>query len=51
MEGLHTKTIVEKGVWEDNFALGHGYLRLKLQFILNDEDRDRIRMMVLLTPL
>ncbi|XP_028775282.1 uncharacterized protein LOC114732161 isoform X2 [Neltuma alba] len=43
--GFHTKSIVEKGVWEDIFALGHGHLRLKLQFILNDEDRDRIRMM------
>ncbi|XP_028774219.1 uncharacterized protein LOC114731246 [Neltuma alba] len=46
--GFHTKSIVEKGVWEDIFALGHGHLRLKLQFILNDEDRDRIRMMVLI---
>ncbi|XP_054822461.1 uncharacterized protein LOC129320837 isoform X2 [Prosopis cineraria] len=43
--GFHTKPIVEKGVWEDIFPLGHGHLRLKLQFILNDEDRDRIRMM------
>ncbi|KAI9083014.1 hypothetical protein K1719_035029 [Acacia pycnantha] len=43
--GFQTKSIVEKGVWEDIFALGHGHLRLKLQFILSDEDRDKIRMM------
>lgn len=38
--------ILEKGVWEDNFPLGGGNLHLKLQVILSDEERDRIRMMV-----
>lgn len=38
--------ILEKGVWEDTFPLGDGHLHLKLQFILNDEERDRIRIMV-----
>lgn len=47
MEGFQTKSIVEKGVWEEIFSLGDGHLHLKLQFILNDEERDRIRMMVL----
>ncbi|KAF7806719.1 uncharacterized protein G2W53_038880 [Senna tora] len=45
LEGFHSKSIVEKGVWEDIFSLGHGHLHLKLQFILNDEERDRIRRM------
>ncbi|KAH1209371.1 hypothetical protein GmHk_15G043923 [Glycine max] len=41
--GVQIKLILEKGVLEDNFPLGGGHLRLKLQFILSDEERDRIR--------
>ncbi|RDX83115.1 hypothetical protein CR513_35999 [Mucuna pruriens] len=41
--GVQIRLIVEKGVWEDNFPLGGGHLRLKLQFILSDEERDKIR--------
>jgi len=40
--------ILQKGVWEDMFPLGEGQLHLKLQVILSDEERDRIRMMVLI---
>ncbi|XP_061362781.1 uncharacterized protein LOC133306471 isoform X2 [Gastrolobium bilobum] len=43
--GVHIRLILEKGVWEDTFPLGAGHLHLKLQFILNDEERDRIRIM------
>lgn len=41
--------ILEKGVWEDTFPLGEGYLHLKLQVVLSNEERDRIRMMVLIS--
>lgn len=41
--GVQIRLILEKGVWEDNFPLGGGHLRLKLEFILSDEERDRIR--------
>ncbi|KAK7411944.1 hypothetical protein VNO78_03389 [Psophocarpus tetragonolobus] len=41
--GVQIKLILEKGVFEDNFPLGGGHLRLRLQFILSDEERDRIR--------
>ncbi|XP_027360173.1 uncharacterized protein LOC113868610 isoform X2 [Abrus precatorius] len=41
--GVEVRLILEKGVWEDIFPLGVGHLHLKLQFILNDEERDRIR--------
>ncbi|XP_058758601.1 uncharacterized protein LOC131631843 isoform X3 [Vicia villosa] len=43
--GVHIRMILEKGVWEDTFPLGEGYLHLKLQVVLSDEERDKIRMM------
>ncbi|XP_045789926.1 nucleolar protein dao-5 isoform X2 [Trifolium pratense] len=43
--GVHIRLILEKGVWEDMFPLGEGQLHLKLQVVLSDEERDRIRMM------
>ncbi|XP_027902018.1 uncharacterized protein LOC114162359 isoform X3 [Vigna unguiculata] len=43
MAGIQIKLILEKGVLEDKFPLGGGHLRLKLQVILSDEERDRIR--------
>lgn len=49
MAGVQIKLILEKGVLEDNFPLGGGHLRLKLQFILSDEERDRIRSLVLIS--
>jgi hypothetical protein len=41
--------ILEKGVWEDMFPLGEGQLHLKLQVVLSDHERDKIRMMVLIS--
>ncbi|KAK2395537.1 putative replication factor C subunit [Trifolium repens] len=43
--GVHIRMILEKGVWEDMFPLGEGQLHLKLQVVLSDHERDRIRMM------
>ncbi|CAK8531932.1 unnamed protein product [Lathyrus sativus] len=43
--GVYIRMILEKGVWEDTFPLGEGYLHLKLQVVLSNEERDRIRMM------
>ncbi|KAI4344505.1 hypothetical protein L6164_011723 [Bauhinia variegata] len=42
---IEAKSIVEKGGWEDFFPLGSGHLHLKLQFILNDQEREKIRIM------
>lgn len=39
--------ILEKGVWDDVFSVeGGGLIHMKLEFILGDEERDRIRSMV-----
>ncbi|KAM0974842.1 uncharacterized protein LOC126605084 isoform X2 [Malus sylvestris] len=44
--GVEVKSIVEKGIWDDLFPLsGGGFVRMKLQFVLNEEERNRIRMM------
>ncbi|PIA64373.1 hypothetical protein AQUCO_00100093v1 [Aquilegia coerulea] len=44
--GINTKLVVEKGFWNDLFPLeGGGYLRMKLQFILSEEERKRIQEM------
>ncbi|CAI8589860.1 unnamed protein product [Vicia faba] len=43
--GVYIRMILEKGVWEDTFPLGEGYLHLKLQVVLSDEERNKIRMM------
>ncbi|XP_068328031.1 uncharacterized protein [Pyrus communis] len=44
--GVEVKSIVEKGLWEDLFPLNEGgFVRMKLQFVLNEEERNRIRMM------
>lgn len=46
--GVETTSIVEKGIWDDLFLLeGGGHVHMKLQFVLSEEERDRIRMMVL----
>ena len=39
--------MVEKGILDDTFPLeGGGHVRMKLQFVLSEEDRHRIRLMV-----
>ncbi|KAM5547406.1 hypothetical protein ABKV19_001744 [Rosa sericea] len=44
--GIETRSIVEKGLWDDFFPLkGGGFLHMKLQFVLNEEERNQIRMM------
>lgn len=46
--GVESKSIVEKGLWDDFFPLdGGGQVHMKLQFILNEDERNRIRLMVL----
>ncbi|GMY36293.1 hypothetical protein FCV25MIE_31535 [Fagus crenata] len=43
---VETKSIVEKGLWDDLFPLeGGGHVHMKLQVILSEEERNRIRMM------
>ncbi|XP_023744319.1 uncharacterized protein LOC111892508 isoform X2 [Lactuca sativa] len=42
--GIRTMSIIEKGTWDDLFPIeGGGLIHMKLQFILNDEERNRIR--------
>ncbi|XWS26703.1 hypothetical protein CRYUN_Cryun26dG0053100 [Craigia yunnanensis] len=44
--GVETRLVVEKGVWDDIFSLeGGGHVHMKLQFVLNEEERQRIRIM------
>ncbi|XP_024017259.1 uncharacterized protein LOC21409892 [Morus notabilis] len=44
--GVETKLIVEKGIWDDIFPLeGGGHVQMKLQFVLNEDERNRIRLM------
>ncbi|KAK9275835.1 hypothetical protein L1049_023107 [Liquidambar formosana] len=44
--GVETMTVVQKGLWDDYFPLeGGGHVHMKLQFILSEEDRNRIRIM------
>ncbi|XP_050369268.1 uncharacterized protein LOC126787410 isoform X2 [Argentina anserina] len=44
--GIETRSIVEKGLWDDFFPLkGGGFLHMKLQFVLSEEERNQIRMM------
>lgn len=44
--GVETKSIVEKGLWDAFFPLkGGGLVHMKLQFVLNEEERIRIRSM------
>lgn len=45
LTGIQTMSIVEKGSWDEIFPLdGGGYVHLKLQFVLNQEERNRIRL-------
>lgn len=45
--GVEIKSIVEKGLWDDLFPLeGGGHVHMKLQFVLSEEERSQIRMMV-----
>ncbi|XP_057501603.1 uncharacterized protein LOC130785437 isoform X2 [Actinidia eriantha] len=43
---VQTKLVVEKGSWDEFLPLeGGGRVRTKLQFVLNEEERNRIRKM------
>lgn len=47
---VQTLSIVEKGYWDDFFQLeGGDYVHMKLQFILSEDDRNRIRNVVIYT--
>ncbi|XP_022867802.1 uncharacterized protein LOC111387478 isoform X2 [Olea europaea var. sylvestris] len=44
--GIQTRTIIEKGCWDEIISLeGGGHVHMKLQFVLSEEDRCRIRVM------
>ncbi|ESR64696.1 hypothetical protein CICLE_v10010605mg, partial [Citrus x clementina] len=44
--GVETRLVVEKGLWDDIFSLeGGGHVHLRLQFILTEDERYRIRIM------
>ncbi|GMI97801.1 hypothetical protein like AT5G56850 [Hibiscus trionum] len=44
--GVETRLVVEKGVWDDIFSFeGGGHVHMKLQFVLSEEERQRIRIM------
>ncbi|GAB2268389.1 hypothetical protein Dimus_003352 [Dionaea muscipula] len=44
--GVQTRLIVEKGSWDDSLAFeGGGRVHMRLRFVLNDEERQRIRAM------
>lgn len=46
--GVHSMEIVEKGIWDDLFPLEEGgHVHMKLRFSLSEEDRNRIRGVVL----
>ncbi|XP_039032651.1 uncharacterized protein LOC120167824 [Hibiscus syriacus] len=44
--GVETRLVVEKGVWDDIFSLeGGGHVHMKLQFVLSEEEHQRIQIM------
>ncbi|XP_021646324.2 uncharacterized protein LOC110639610 [Hevea brasiliensis] len=43
---IETRLVIEKGIWDDIFQFeGGGHVHMKLQFVLSEEDRHRIRVM------
>lgn len=45
---IGTMQIIEKGSWDEVFSInGGGHVHLKLDFTLSEDDRNRIRVMVL----
>ena len=45
---IRTMQIIEKGSWDEVFSInGGGHVHLKLDFTLSQDDRNRIRVMVL----
>ncbi|KAF2285147.1 hypothetical protein GH714_038824 [Hevea brasiliensis] len=43
---VETRLLIEKGIWDDIFHFeGGGHVHMKLQFVLSEEDRHRIRVM------
>ncbi|XP_073132226.1 uncharacterized protein [Henckelia pumila] len=44
--GIRIMQIIQKGTWDDIFSLeGGGQVHLKLRFLLNEEEKNRIRVM------
>ncbi|PWA73753.1 hypothetical protein CTI12_AA258290 [Artemisia annua] len=44
--GVRTMLIIENGTWDDLFPIeGGGLIHMKLQFVLSDEEWNRIRLM------
>ncbi|KAJ0745646.1 hypothetical protein HanPI659440_Chr10g0400891 [Helianthus annuus] len=44
--GVPTMSILEKGVWDDMFPIeGGGLIHMKLEFVLSDQDRNRVLSM------
>lgn len=51
MAVVETRLVMEKGTWDDIFPFeGGGHVHMKLQFVLSEEERHRIRIMVLFLP-
>ncbi|GMI94877.1 hypothetical protein HRI_003157000 [Hibiscus trionum] len=45
--GIEIRLVVQKGVWDDIFSVeGGGHVHMKLQFLLSEEEHQRIWMMV-----
>lgn len=43
---IRTMHIIEKGYWEEMFIISEcGHVHMKLQFVLSEEERTRIRLM------
>ncbi|KDP33827.1 hypothetical protein JCGZ_07398 [Jatropha curcas] len=43
---VETRFVIEKGIWDNVFPFeGGGHVHMKLQFVLSEEDRHRIRVM------
>ncbi|KAG8657032.1 hypothetical protein MANES_03G033100v8 [Manihot esculenta] len=43
---VETRLVIEKGTWDDIFPFeGGGHVHMKLQFVLSEEERHRIRIM------
>ncbi|OMO67308.1 hypothetical protein CCACVL1_20623 [Corchorus capsularis] len=44
--GVETRLVMEKGVWDDIFPFeGGGHVHMKLQFVLSEEERQKVRIM------
>ncbi|KAL6984667.1 hypothetical protein U1Q18_018046, partial [Sarracenia purpurea var. burkii] len=44
--GVQTMSVVEKGLWDEFLPLGEGgHVHMRLQFVLSEEERNRVRSM------